>query len=180
MFEEYGVIETKAKFSDDKKYRYSLTRVWKKEGEEQKKRNHVAIVMLNPSKADLFTYDITVTNVQNYLVKKGFSGMTVVNLFAYMSTPQSGLKNKEEKYETYNTEAIYEACKEADTIIIAWVRDGYIIRRREVEHLLYEFRNKTLCFEDEQGRKMRHPLQAKETWTLEPYHFPLVKAKKTS
>jgi hypothetical protein len=61
-------------------YRFTLTREW------DPRRGRLCWVMLNPSKADAYTDDPTITRCVRFAADWGFGAISVVNLFALRST----------------------------------------------------------------------------------------------
>lgn len=161
------IIKSTAILSDDERYRYQLSRVW----DEYKPK--ATVVMLNPSKADMLKTDRTVMNVTNFFVENCFGSITIVNLFAYMTTDPKFLKQKDATQEALNNHYLNEAFSKSDIIIVAWVRekDKYVIRKREVENLLLDYKSKIKCFEDGTGRRLRHPRDLGLDWKLVDYEF---------
>jgi hypothetical protein len=153
--------------SDDELYRYRLSRVW----DENKPK--ATVVMLNPSKADMLITDRTVMNVTNYLVEQDYGSITVVNLFAFRTKDPKFLNQRGEAQERHNNDYLKEAFFDSDVIIVAWVRerDKYVKRKREVEQLLFEYQRKIKCFEDGNGKKLRHPRDLGSDWRLVNYEF---------
>lgn len=165
------LIKSIAVFSDDDKYRYSLIRVWENEGKK------ATVIMLNPSRANELKNDRTVMNLSNYLIDNKYRSMSIVNLYAYMTTYPSELKYRNPEFEKYNDEYIIKAARESDVVIIAWGSDcsKYKARKSEVENMLRPYKNKLKCFKDEQGRKPRHPRDLGEKWVLDDYNFMFIK-----
>lgn len=161
-------IESTAVLSDDGLYRYQLTRTW------DRNKKKATVIMLNPSKADMLKTDRTVMNVNNFLVDNDYGEMTVVNLFAYMTTDPKFLTEREEIHESLNNNFLIDAFEKADTIIVAWTRKNYVTRKREVERFLQQYQEKVQCFGDKTGKKPRHPRDLGENWTLENYTFEFI------
>ncbi|MGI6647504.1 MAG: DUF1643 domain-containing protein [Bacillota bacterium] len=163
-------INTEVKFLKDGEhtYRYMLKKQW---GEGEKT---AAIIMLNPSKADSLKLDLTVMNVTNYLVDNGFSGMSIVNLFSYMSTNPNNLKYRNQDYEGINIEYIEQAFEDASIIIIAWTRGEKITEKRKIKGILKKYEHKLKCFKDGNEKIMRHPSRGfNDKWTLVDYNFDI-------
>lgn len=163
-------INTEVKFIKDGKetYRYLLKKQWGKDNKT------ATIIMLNPSKADSIKLDQTVMNVMNYLVDKKFSGMSIVNLFSYMSTYPKDLKNRKQEYEKVNIEFIKQAFKDATIIIVAWTRGEKLTEKRKIKSILTQYECKLKCFKDDKGKIMRHPSRGfNEKWILVDYSFDL-------
>lgn len=67
-------------FSDDRKYRYALWRVW------NIRRPILLQICLNPSKAGALNNDPTITRGEVRSSKMGFGGLLQANLYGYIST----------------------------------------------------------------------------------------------
>lgn len=162
-----STIESRVLLSDDEKYRYLLTRVW------DKNKRKATVVMLNPSTADALITDRTIMNVTNYLINNNYGAVSIVNLFAYRATKPEDLRNKDDEQESINNKYLVASFKDADTIIVAWVRDEkkYIKKKREVEGILADYPNKTKCFKDNNGKELRHPRDMNPSWELTNYKF---------
>lgn len=114
------MIKSLAVFSDDRKYRYSLSRVWD---------NHEKLVvfcMLNPSTADEIKNDPTIERCQRRAMLWGYGGLVVVNLFALRSTDPKALYKAEDPYGPENMRIVLETSKIADMVICGWGKHGSI------------------------------------------------------
>ena len=149
--------------SDDERYRFLLKRIWDKD------KDNATLIMLNPSKANLLNSDMTITNTMNYLIDKGFGSMTVVNLFPFMATLPKDLVGHKEDFKMENNKFITEACKNAGSIFVGWIRGENKNRIKEVEVILREYSNKVYCFQDVKGIKPRHPRNITNKWTVHKY-----------
>jgi len=111
-----------AKFSPCGTYRYTLTRTipqpvrWVKPA---------LFIMLNPSTADEFKNDPTITRCINFAAREGCTKLTIVNLFALRSTDPSALKHHEDPVGPENMAAIVEEIEKVTKfsnglVIVAW------------------------------------------------------------
>jgi hypothetical protein len=76
-------------FSDDRKYRYALWRIW------NTSRKFLMMIGLNPSVANELKNDPTITRGIIRSDREGYGGFLMANLFAYVSTdPNALLKNE--------------------------------------------------------------------------------------
>ena len=105
-------------FSEDRRYRYLLTR---RVGTSQ---SRVLFVMLNPSAADEVRDDPTIRRCIAFARDWGFGLLEVVNLFALMSTDPKGLLAAEEPVGPDNDATIQAALQRADKVILAWGNHG--------------------------------------------------------
>lgn len=171
VLELESTIYNKAIFSQDKKYRYKLTTTW----DENKKK--ATIIMLNPSKASELKSDKTVMNVTNFLIDTNeYGSLSIVNLFAYISTDPTQLFHRNKELEEVNDKYILQAVEKSDLIIIAWgsyIKD-HVKRKRKVEEMLKSYKYKIKCFKDDKGKKPRHPRDLTDKWTLDNYEFTFI------
>ena len=72
-------------FSDDRKYRYALWRVW------SITKPPLMMIGLNPSVANEFKNDPTITRGMVRADRNGFGGFLMANLYAYVSTDPKAL-----------------------------------------------------------------------------------------
>ena len=111
-------------FSDDRRYRYLLTR---RVGTSQIR---VLFVMLNPSAADEERNDPTIRRCIGFARDWDFGLLEVVNLFALMSTDPKGLLVAEEPVGPDNDATIQAALRRADRVVLAWGNQGSHHRER--------------------------------------------------
>jgi hypothetical protein len=72
-------------FSEDRKYRYALWRVW------NPSKSLLMTIGLNPSVASEIKDDPTITRLQVRAYKEGYGGFLMANLYAYVSTDPKAL-----------------------------------------------------------------------------------------
>lgn len=81
-----AAVEPSAVFSACRTWRYTLTRRWSTQP------GRMAVwVMLNPSIADEHHLDATLRRCRSFSTREGCVGMTVLNLYALVSTNPAGL-----------------------------------------------------------------------------------------
>lgn len=110
-------------FSPCREYRYTLYREWD-EG-----NRIVAFIGLNPSTADEIKNDPTVTRCINYAKKWGYSGMYMMNIFAYRATDPRVMKAHSEPIGSENDHYLSLVAKEAKIVIAAWGTHGKHLKR---------------------------------------------------
>ena len=120
---EWGAAS--ATFSADRRYRYTLTRVWDTEAPV------VNFLMLNPSTADAFVLDPTNRRCVGFASAWGFGSMVTTNLFALRSTDPKGLRTVGDPIGPDNDEAILAAAGAADLVLVAWGNHGTHLDRGE-------------------------------------------------
>jgi hypothetical protein len=75
-----ALIESDAKFSDCRRYRYWLIRRW------DASKPLIAFIGLNPSTADETKDDPTMRKIRKFATAWGYGGFLMLNLFAYRAT----------------------------------------------------------------------------------------------
>jgi hypothetical protein len=128
-----GAVSASASFSDCRKYRYTLSRIWGAQGQ-----GLLVFVMLNPSTADELTNDPTVERCQRRAILGGFGGLMVVNLFALRSTDPAALKAHPDPVGAENDHHIVQVCRIPGAVVVCgWGTHGKLKGRdRQVIHLL--------------------------------------------
>ena len=111
-------MQKDAFLSEDRMYRYGLSRVW------DKSRPYVLFIGLNPSTADENKDDPTIRRCVDYVCKWGYGGLKMANLFAYRATLPSDLRKAKEPIGVDNDKYIKELSKSAAITIVAWGNDG--------------------------------------------------------
>lgn len=138
-----------ATFSNDKKYRYSLERVF------DTRLPIIAFIGLNPSIADEEDDDPTVMKLIKYSKNWGYGGFRLVNLFAYISTDPNSLKELEDPIGDENDFHIDQTIQIADKVICCWGEYGNILGRSTNILSLIEL---PFCLKVNQSGEPSHPL----------------------
>jgi hypothetical protein len=103
-----------ATFDGTGQYRFRLSRVW------DETAGRCVFVMLNPSTADAFRLDATVTRCARFARDWGFGALEVANVFALRSTDPKGLYRHPDPVGDGNDDAIVAAAQSADLVVAAW------------------------------------------------------------
>jgi len=101
-------------FSEDRKYRYALWRIWS---------YNPKIMMqigLNPSKADEFRSDPTITRGINRARYEGYGGFFMANLFAFVSTDPKMLLSEQNTVGALNDYYLQKMIELSQIQICAW------------------------------------------------------------
>lgn len=102
-----------AEFSDDRKYRYALWRVW------DKSKPLVMFIGLNPSTANEIDPDPTITRVKTFAEDWGYGGFYMMNLFGIISsTPKILLSDPDPLGE--NDKWLWKIAGQCERIVFAW------------------------------------------------------------
>lgn len=158
MIDQYNDDRTGwARFSDDMTMRYRLARALSERAVAVNQHptgdltevkvdwligpmKRVVFLLLNPSDADAFEPDPTVTECRKRATALGADVLEVVNLFAWRSPYPTDLKKRahgERGDGPENNRQILEACTGAYMVIAGWGNDGDIGQRdRFVRNLL--------------------------------------------
>lgn len=112
-----------AVFSEDRAYRYTLSRCW---GDwfSGGKPGYVAFCCLNPSTADETVDDPTIRRCVGFSKAWGYSGFVMVNLFAIRATDPKVMLKHPEPVGSENDKWICDIAKSAALIICAWGNHG--------------------------------------------------------
>jgi hypothetical protein len=142
-------------FSDDKLYRYSLTRAFPHAGLAE----DCLFIMLNPSTADETLNDPTVERCQRRAYAMRFSKYTVVNIFALRSTDPKALYHHPDPIGRGNDAAIMKLATKASMVICGWGTHGdYMDRGKDVKAMLDGRAIKCYHLGRTKSGQPRHPL----------------------
>jgi len=146
----------KAKISNNKKQRYSLTRVW------DLSKPKLLYIMLNPSIADEENNDPTTRRLIAFTKKFKYGGFFIVNLFTEISSDPKVIDTS--KGITYkNLKVIENLISKADKVIYAWGAN-------HVEPNIFKKRIlKPMCFGLNKNGSPKHPLYLKSNTILKDY-----------
>ncbi|MDC3133050.1 DUF1643 domain-containing protein [Flavobacteriaceae bacterium] len=107
-------MERTALFSKDKQYRYRLSRQW------DLKKPMILFIMHNPSTADAFKEDRTLTRIINYAKEWGYGGLYVGNLFPYCSVKPQRNKTLPRAIIQRNKKHIKAMHQKVAITVLAW------------------------------------------------------------
>jgi hypothetical protein len=155
-----------AVFSEDKKYRYILTREWNK-GD-----NPIAFLMCNPSTADEKILDPTVYKCLEWSILWGYNKLIIVNFFAYRSTDVKQIYKISDPIgpkNDYYTKLVFEWCKaniESKVIVAAGTNGLYLNRYSAIKTLAKQVGiNLYYMALTPKGKVPQHPLYLKKDLT---------------
>ena len=154
-------------FDETAVYRYSLYRRWANHGRS------VTFVMLNPSTADAFKEDPTITRCIGFAKGFGYHALTIVNIFAFRSTDPKKLRTVEDPVGPDNDRYIRDACFRGSSVICAWGTHGALHARDLAawKQIRLEIPN-VFCLGRTKGGHPKHPLYLKATTELERFRPP--------
>jgi len=157
-----------ALFSDDRMYRYALTRQWD-DGP------WLVFVMLNPSTADAFRMDPTVTRCYRRAQNLGAGGLLVLNAFALRSTDPASLRRHPDPVGPLNDRAIAAHVRALDVmhVVVGWGSDPTLAaagRDRAVLAVLRDAGTRPMRIgPPTKDGHPRHPLYLRSELGLEPH-----------
>lgn len=156
-----------ATFSRDRRYRYTLTRVW------DMTKPKILWVMLNPSTADEANLDPTLRRCLDYSYQWGYGMFAVVNLYAIRSTDRLAILKEPEPIGVDNDAYIMKYAKAADLVMAGWGTYGYYNDRGKKVRAMIEAEGITLhqLFLTGDGHP-GHPLYLPKTLTPTPWTQP--------
>lgn len=106
------------KFYDKHLFRYSMTCKLAGNGKP------ITVILMNPSYADEYGLDATLTKVKEFLEKQDkYSEFEVLNIFPIRTPNSNNLISKMERYQKYqkqNNEYIKKILAKSENILIAW------------------------------------------------------------
>ena len=135
--------------SEDRKYRYILSRTW------DETKPTVLFIGLNPSTADEKTDDPTIRKCINYAKCWGYGKIIMANLFAFRSTDPNKLNHEEDPVGPENDSYILKSASGVDLIIACWGNPGRLFSRdKEVISLIPNLH----CLKRNKNGTPSHPL----------------------
>ncbi|MEM7162758.1 MAG: DUF1643 domain-containing protein [Bacteroidota bacterium] len=138
-----------ALFSDCKAHRFRLARIWNEEKET------LLFIGLNPSRADHYTSDRTITKCISYAQNWNYGGLTMVNLFSFISPYPNELKRHTHLYTDENRKHIKEALESHEQVIFMW---GNLPKFCTFDIEIFKDVKNPLCFRQNKNGMPTHPL----------------------
>jgi len=158
-------MKSSAEFSPCRQYRYALWRHWTVAPGSQDK-GYVMFVGLNPSTADESNDDPTIRRCIAYAKDWGYSGLCMVNLFAFRATQPADMLSAEDPVGPENDSKLRQLADGAAVVVAAWGVHGTHLGRDEVvKAMLPRLHYLRLTKLKHPG----HPLYLPKTLTPQPY-----------
>ena len=154
-------IDSGALFSDCRKYRYALWRIW------DKSKPLVMFIGLNPSTANEATNDPTIESVERISRYNGYGGFYMMNLFGIISSDPKILKSVEDPIgdNMKHHDAVYSKCK---SVVFAW---GAFKEAEDISRQFEEKYPNALCIGQNKNRSPKHPLFQPEKSAFVAYQY---------
>jgi len=150
------IIGTGALFSEDRKYRHMLMRMWDFD------KPKVAFIGLNPSTANETETDPTITNAIKIAHNNDYGGLYMLNLFSLISSNPKALDNHHEVFGYVFDEYVKE-CKD---VVFAW---GNFKQARQRDFIFINRYPQALCIVHNKNGSPKHPLYCKSNSKLIPF-----------
>lgn len=113
-----GTFFSMASLSQDRRYRYDLTRVW------NPLKPNVMFIGLNPSTADETLDDPTIRRCMRFAADWGYGGIVMTNLFAFRATDPSDMRKEANPVGPMNDAWLCQHSKECPLVVAAWGCQG--------------------------------------------------------
>ena len=148
-------------------FRYELRRVW------QLNKPLVAVIGLNPSRADANCDDPTLRRVVNFAMFWGYGGVVMLNLFAFRSPYPWSLATAVDPVGPDNDAAILRAADKAEMVVAAWGAETWERVQPRAEEVVALLRPRPLhCIALSKGGHPRHPLYLKSILRPQAWRAP--------
>lgn len=141
-----------AVFSDCKKYRYALWRIW----DEAKPK--VMFVGLNPSTANETSDDPTIKRVCLIAKNNGYGGIYMMNCFPFVSTNPDNLWKLDGVAE--NEKWLKRIALKCKTVVFAWGNFD-VVKRLGVDYILSQWFPNAKALHINKNGSPKHPLYCK-------------------
>jgi hypothetical protein len=150
-----SMMQKSAEISDDGKYRYKLSRIWKPTGQK------ILFIMINPSSASAIEDDRTINKLLEITKLWKYDGFYVGNLYPYRSSKPADLKNIQipEEVNAINMKSIEEMAAESSLIVYAWGTKGPDARQKEPKWLRLIVNKDVHCINKSVKNVPMHPNQ---------------------
>ena len=148
-----------ATFSEDRKYRYTLWRIW------DESKPLVMFIGLNPSTANEAEPDNTITKVIKIAKNNGYGGLYMMNLFGIISPKPTILDTCENPFGN-NDIHIGQIANKVKDIVFCWGTFKQIRGRSEWAKRIFP---NALCLKHTKNGSPWHPLYCKDDTKLIPF-----------
>lgn len=159
LFEDNG-----AAFSDCRKYRYALWRIW------DTTKPYIMFIGLNPSTANEAQNDATIRRVISFAHQWGYGGVYMMNCFPFVSTNPTDLIAIAASPEQYlNNSWLVEMKYKCSDVVFAWGNFDVVKQLGRDKELSAMFPNAKALIKNKDGSP-RHPLYVAKSTSLIIYN----------
>ena len=149
-------------FSDDRKYRYALWRVW------SSNTKPLMAIGLNPSIASERKDDPTVTRLIARAYQSKYGGLFMANLYAFISTNPESLLNKDDAVGEFTDYYIKEMIRLSEIQLCGWGSFKPVIYRAPA---VYKMLTNPVCLGINADGNPHHPLYIAYDVPMIPYRI---------
>jgi len=161
LWDDTKLKKSGAQFSINKKYRYSLWRIW------DEKKPKVMFIGLNPSTANETTDDPTIRRVVQISKNLGYGGVYMMNCWAYIATDPTLLQINHIS-EEWNNELLTITASKCSAVVFAWGNFKIVRDLGRDKELLQMFPYAYALYINKNGSP-KHPLYCKSDSKLVLY-----------
>lgn len=147
-------------FSECRKYRYALWRVW------DLNKPKLMIIGLNPSTANESKNDNTITKVIKIAKGNGYGGVYMTNLFGIVSSKPEILESNGLDLQGDNNDWLLTISGVCKDVVFAWGNFKQAYERSKVVAAMFE---NSLCIRQNKNGSPKHPLYCKDDSVLVPF-----------
>jgi hypothetical protein len=158
-----------AEFSECRKYRYALWRIWDTE------KPLVMFVGLNPSTANEKDNDPTIKSVERISRNNGYGGFYMMNCFSFVSTNPADLQLESNNW--INDFWLKKVASDCKTIVFAWGNFDVVVKSGRYFELLDMFGEEAMTLKQNKNGSPKHPLYCKSDSQFIKFDKQLVKNK---
>lgn len=171
----HALLYPGAVMSECGKYRYTLTRyIGTLFGAAHPSPRVLNFIGLNPSTADAFTDDRTISKLIYFSKKWDHDYLIVTNLFGWRSTDPSVLPKVPDPVGPHNDMWLRRAAALATTVVVGWGNHGALnARGREVFKTLSDAERSCKCFAQNDTGHPQHPLYLPNATELSDFAYDL-------
>lgn len=142
--------------SDDKIYRYYLTREW-----EAPRWDPMVFCMLNPSTADASIDDPTIRRCMGFAKREKCTGIIVVNLYSLRATNPRELAKHPDPIGPRTQHFWESAARAASFVVLAWGNNALWERGHCFREFLKKWNTRAVCLGKTLKGEPKHPLYIK-------------------
>lgn len=145
-------VDRGASFSECRKYRYALWRIW------DKQKPLVMFIGLNPSTANENENDPTIKSVERIAKHNGYGGFYMMNCFSFVNTDPKQLYDCSQSVE--NEKWLKKIAAISKDIVFAW-GDFQVVKKLGVDYILGQWFPDAKCLHINKTGSPIHPLYCK-------------------
>jgi len=158
-------METGAKFSDCKTYRYALWRYWNKRSQT----DFAMFIGLNPSTADEVEDDPTIRRCIRFAKDWDYGGLVMLNAYAFRATDPKVMKAALAPIGPENDAALRKYGQQAGIIVAAW---GAHCKELREQQICESIDRKIHCLGVTKHGRPKHPLYLRADTQPEVFWSP--------